>query len=71
LRTILCCVRSAEQAEAVAGLLQSWGFSAGPATDEGDHGLTVALTRAAPPPARGLLDRGSRLWDGLSRIRQR
>lgn len=70
LRSILCCVRSADQAEAVAAALRPLGFSAGPCVDEGDHGLSLGLTRTAPAPGPGLRGRGSRLWDGWARARQ-
>jgi FkbM family methyltransferase len=67
LRAVLCCVRSAEQAEAVTDALRPFGFSAAPSVDEGDHGLAVGLARTAPAPGRSLRTRGSRLW---SRARQ-
>jgi len=70
LRSILCCVRSADQAEAVAKALRPLGFSAEAFVDEGDHGISVGLTRTGPAPGRRLRDRGSRLWDGWARTRQ-
>jgi hypothetical protein len=56
----------------VAKALRPLGFSAAALVDEGDHGISVGLTRTAPAPGRRLRDRGSRLWlwDGWARTRQ-
>jgi FkbM family methyltransferase len=47
LRTVLCTVHGSQVAEAVAGLLQPFGFAADAMVDDGDHGVSVRLTRTA------------------------
>ena len=53
LRTVLCSMRSRDQAEAVGSLIGPSGFSRGEAVEDGDHGVWVVFTRVAPAQGRG------------------
>jgi FkbM family methyltransferase len=53
LRTVLCSMRSREQADALAALIEPWGFGVGEAVEEGDHGVSVVFTRVGSAQGRG------------------
>ncbi|HEY6509646.1 MAG TPA: FkbM family methyltransferase, partial [Vicinamibacterales bacterium] len=53
LRTVLCSVRSLEQAQALEALIEPLGFNGGEAAEDGDHGVSVVFTRVAPAQGRG------------------
>jgi len=53
LRTVLCSMRSREQADALAALVEPLGFSGGETAQDGDHGISVVFTRVAPTQGRG------------------
>jgi len=53
LRTVLCSLRSREQADALGAIIEPLGFSGGEAVEEGDHGVSVVFTRVAPAQSRG------------------
>jgi FkbM family methyltransferase len=59
LRSVLCVVRNAEQAEAVTAALGRHGFTGDPPTAEGDHGVVLAVSRTGTrsSPSGGWLRR--------------
>jgi hypothetical protein len=53
MRSVLCQVRSQEQAEGVRRVLEAGGYSGPDAVEDGDHGLILVFSRESHPAGGG------------------